>query len=142
LRNESFLQKKTAPPIEGEAMLMVPMVTPFSAKASYLFFLGFSTRFMRWGFRPRQNCAAPRDRLPARRKPRGAFALKLCGQTVDNQTKPMRLAMLDWRADVRPGSFSSHAAGRGRNSASADEKTTAIGKGEPSHEHLQRPQIR
>jgi hypothetical protein len=43
LRNESFLQKKTAPPVEGEAMLIVPMVTLFYVKASYLFFMIFPT---------------------------------------------------------------------------------------------------
>jgi hypothetical protein len=40
-REDKALQKKTAPHIEGEAALIAGKVTPFSGKASYLFFLGF-----------------------------------------------------------------------------------------------------
>jgi hypothetical protein len=40
-KNEWFLQKKTAPPIDGGATLKDVIITPFIAKASYLLFLGF-----------------------------------------------------------------------------------------------------
>ncbi len=130
MRNESFLQKKTAPPTAGEALLMVPMVTLFSAKASYLFFLGFLCSFYTAGLSTPADVRSAPGRARARRKPQGPFALKLCGQTVDNQSKPMsrgcaRLAC----GRACPGSFASHAAVRGGKSASADEKTNCDRKG-------------